>query len=56
VLYVILPHFEDFDLREPIIVGDPIEWVMVGKILGLGILYAGVMLVLGWLFFSEREV
>ena len=56
VLYVVLPHFEDFDLREAIVVGDPIEWAMISKIVGLGLLYATVMIVLGWLFFSEREV
>ncbi len=56
VLYVVLPHFEDFDMREAILLGDPIEWAMVGSVLGLGLLYSGVMLVLGWLFFAEREV
>ncbi|MGD8237790.1 MAG: ABC transporter permease subunit [Armatimonadota bacterium] len=56
VLYVVLPHFEDFDVREAIIVGDPIEWPMLGSVVGLGLLYSCVMIVLGWLFFSEREV
>ncbi len=56
VLYVVLPHFEDFDVREPIIVGDPLEWSIVSGTIGLGLLYAGVMVTLGWLFFSEREV
>ena len=56
VLYRILPHFEIFDIRESILKDNFVPWSLLGNVTGQAIIYIAVILMLGYLFFNEREV
>ncbi len=56
VLYRILPHFEIFDIRESIFKDNFVPWDLLGNIVGQAMIYVVVVLMLGYLFFNEREV
>ncbi len=55
-VYKILPHFEIFDVREAILKDIPVLWSYVGQTMVSGLIYIVIVLVLGYLFFSQREV
>ncbi len=55
-VYRILPHFENFDIRESILKDIPVSWEHLGKVTGMGLIYLAIVLMLGYLFFNEREV
>ena len=55
-VYRILPHFENFDIRESILKDIPVTWEHMGKVAGMGVIYLLIVLLLGYLFFNEREV
>ncbi len=56
VLYRILPHFEIFDIREKILMDDFVPWPLLGNVTVQAVIYVVVVLMLGYLFFNEREV
>jgi len=56
VLYRILPHFEIFDIRESILMDNFVPWSLLGNVTGQAILYVVIILMIGYLFFNEREV
>jgi len=56
VLHVVLPHFEDFDVRQKIIGGEPVLANYVGMCILGALLYTGILLLLGYFVFHEREV
>jgi ABC-type transport system involved in multi-copper enzyme maturation permease subunit len=55
-VYRVLPHFDVFDIREAILQGRPVEWDHLGKVVAYAVFYVVVVLLLGYLFFNEREV
>jgi len=55
-IYGILPHFEVFDMREAILRGTYVGWDVLGKHLGLGLLYASLIMLVSFLAFMNREV
>jgi len=55
-VYRVLPHFENFDVRESILKDIPVTWEHIGKVAGMGAVYLVIVLTLGYLFFNEREV
>ncbi len=55
-IYRVLPHFENFDVRESILTDIPVIWPYMGKVAAMGALYVAVVLALGYLFFNQREV
>jgi ABC-type transport system involved in multi-copper enzyme maturation permease subunit len=55
LVYHILPHFENFDLRQPLLMGDPVPFRYVGEVTGAAVVYIAVVLALGYLLFSQRE-
>jgi len=56
VLYPILPHFENFDIRQAIMSPDVIVgWRVIVLTLGSGVLYTAVLLLLGYSVFKDRE-
>jgi len=55
LIYNLLPHFENFDLRQPLLLGDPVPLVFMGKVIGGAVLYIGVVLAVGHLLFAQRE-
>lgn len=54
--YRIIPHFEIFDVRESILTQQPIFWEHMGKVIGQASLYVLIIMLIGYLFFNEREV
>ncbi len=56
VLYRILPHFEIFDIRESILKDNFVPWNLLGNVTGQAIIYVVIILMIGYLFFNEREV
>ncbi len=56
VLYRILPHFEIFDIRESILKDNFVPWSLLGNVTGQAIIYVAIILMIGYLFFNEREV
>lgn len=55
-IYAILPHFEVFDMREAILKGTYVGWDTMGLHLGLGLLYTGLIILVAFLAFMNREV
>ena len=55
-IYRILPHFEIFDVREAIMKDQPLPWELMAKTAGTGLMYVIVVMLIGYLFFNEREV
>lgn len=55
-VYMILPHFEVFDMRESILKGTYVGWDTLTGILGLGVLYTVLIVVVAFLAFMNREV
>lgn len=56
LLYVLLPHFENFDLREKILTGTVVPANTMLLHVGLGVLYAVLILAVAFLAFMNREV
>ena len=56
VLYTILPNFENFNIQNAIVLGAKVSLQYMGKVLLYGLIYSVIMLLLGYLFFSEREM
>lgn len=56
LLYAILPHFENFDLREKILTSTvvPADTMLIH--VGLGVLYAVLIMAVAFLAFMNREV
>jgi Cu-processing system permease protein len=55
-IYRVLPHFEIFDIREKILKDELVPWDTLTKHGLQGLLYVVIVLLIGYLFFNEREV
>lgn len=55
-LYTILPNFENFNVQNAIVLGAKVPLQYLGKVISYGFLYSVIMLLLGYLFFAEREI
>jgi Cu-processing system permease protein len=55
-IYRILPHFDVFDVRESILTDIPVVWPYMAQTMGVAVVYIGIVLALGYLFFNQREV
>jgi len=55
-LYTLLPNFENFNIQNAVVLGAKVSMQYMGKVISYGILYTAIMLLLGYLFFAEREV
>lgn len=55
-IYRLLPHFEIFDIREAIMKDQFMPWDVMGKIIAQGLTYTVIVMLIGYLFFNEREV
>jgi ABC-type transport system involved in multi-copper enzyme maturation permease subunit len=53
--YYALPHFESFDLRQPLLTGEPVPVLYLVKVIGTAIGYSGAVLLIAHLLFSQRE-
>ena len=55
VLKTILPNFENFNVRNLIVVGRHISNEYLLKVTAYGLLYAFIIMVIAWLLFNEKE-
>lgn len=55
-LYTFLPNFENFNIQNAVVLGTKVSMQYIGKVISYGVIYAVIMLMLGYLFFAEREV
>lgn len=55
VFNAIVPHFENFDLRQKLLLGDPVPWGYVAQVVGYTAQYVVVMFLIAYLLFNERE-
>ncbi|MBL7071240.1 MAG: ABC transporter permease subunit [Candidatus Omnitrophica bacterium] len=55
-LYTLLPNFENFNIQNAVVLGANVSLQYMGKALVYGAIYTAVMLIIGYLFFAEREV
>jgi len=55
VIYVFLPRLDRFDVRERLVNDVPVGLNYMCKATGSGLLYVGVLLVVAWYVFSDRE-
>lgn len=55
-IYRLLPHFEIFDIREAIMKDMPSSWSIIAKFIAQGLAYVVIVMLIGYLFFNEREV
>ena len=56
IIYTIVPNYENFAIRDKVVVGVPVSWSYVFKTLTYGVLYIGIVILIGLYFFQKREV
>jgi hypothetical protein len=54
-VYYALPRMDHFDVRQKLVTDDLVSFAFVWKAWSSGLLYIGVLLVIGYLVFSDRE-
>ena len=54
--YSILPNYENFNIKDKVVVGVSVSWKYVGTNVLYGILYMVIALLIGIYFFNKREV
>ncbi len=55
-IHKLLPHFSVFDIRETIMKDDLMPWTLMGMTILQGLGYVVIVMLVGYLFFNEREV
>lgn len=55
-VYTVLPNFENFNVQNAVVLGTKISMQYLGKVISYGFAYSAIMLLLGYLFFAEREM
>lgn len=55
VTYLIVPHLDDFDVRQALIMDNPVTAFYMGKVILYAFMYMAVAVLLGYLFFYDRE-
>lgn len=56
ILYTVIPNYENFNIRDKVVVGVNVSWNYVAKTSIYGILYITIIILLGIYFFQKREV
>lgn len=56
ILYTILPNFENFNIQNAVVLGTKVSMQYIGKVIAYGLFYTAIMLMIGYIFFAEREV
>jgi len=56
MLYTLVPNYENFNIRDKIVVGLNVSWGYVGYTIAYGILYMCVALFIALYFFEKREI
>ncbi len=55
VVYYALPRMDHFDVRQKLVTDEAVSFAFVWKAWSAGLLYIAVLLVIGYLVFSDRE-
>lgn len=55
-LYTIIPNYENFNIRDKVVVGIDVSWNYIFKTGIYGILYLAVILLIGSYFIQKREI
>jgi len=55
ILATLVPRFENFDVRQKMLLDEPVAWIYMGKVMGFGLLYIAFMMLVAYLLFNERE-
>jgi len=56
MLYTLVPNYENFNIRDKIVVGLNVSWGYVGYTILYGILYMCIALFIALYFFEKREI
>jgi ABC-type transport system involved in multi-copper enzyme maturation permease subunit len=56
MLYTILPNYENFNIRDKVVVGVSVNWAYVGNTVLYGVLYIAIALFIALYFFERREI
>jgi ABC-type transport system involved in multi-copper enzyme maturation permease subunit len=56
MMYTILPNYQNFSIRDKVVVGIPVPWQYVLIVTGYGIMYIVIALLIGIYFFRTREI
>jgi ABC-type transport system involved in multi-copper enzyme maturation permease subunit len=56
MLYTIVPNYENFNIRDKVVVGVEVSWNYISKTTIYGILYILVVLLIGSYFIQKREI
>ncbi len=56
MLYTIIPNYENFNIKDKIVVGVDVTWKYIGQTTLYGIIYITIAILIGIHFFNKREV
>ncbi|MCX8082393.1 MAG: ABC transporter permease [bacterium] len=56
MLYTVIPNYENFNIKDKVVVGVPVSWQYVGQTFLYGIIYIAIVVLIGIYFFNKREV
>jgi len=55
-LYTILPNFENFNVQNAVVLGTSVSLEYMARVIAYGAVYSAIALIIGCLFFVEREI
>jgi len=56
MLYTVVPNYENFNIKDKVVVGVNVSWQYVGQTVLYGIIYIVIAVLIGVYFFNKREV
>ncbi|MCX7917252.1 MAG: ABC transporter permease [bacterium] len=56
ILYTIVPNYENFNIRDKVVLGTEVSWNYIFRVSIYGLLYLGVVLLIGSYFIQKREI
>ena len=56
MLYTVVPNYENFNIKDKVVVGVNVSWQYVGQTVLYGIIYIAIAVLIGVYFFNKREV
>jgi len=56
MLYTIIPNYENFNIRDQVVVGVSVSWKYIGQTALYGVIYITIAVLVGIYFFQKREV
>jgi len=56
MLYTIIPNYENFNIKDKVVVGVDVSWRYIGQTTLYGIIYITIVVLIGIYFFNKREV